>query len=128
LDCSTTKKFGKGYAYQILRRDRNSHGGGLLVFINSKIKINFSHNSPNFELIHFQILTAETPINIICAYKPPSKAENEAFFNNLEDYLFMLDPNVPLLIIGDLNEDLLSNKGSDLLKFMSENGLLNCID
>ena len=39
----------------------------------------------------------------------------------------MLDPNVPLLIIGDLNEDLLSVNGSDLSKFMDENCMVNCI-
>ncbi|CAF1024507.1 unnamed protein product [Brachionus calyciflorus] len=55
LDNLTSSKFGKGYGYQILRRDRNSHSVGLIIFINSKLKIILSHNSPDFELIHFQI-------------------------------------------------------------------------
>ncbi|CAF1024488.1 unnamed protein product [Brachionus calyciflorus] len=38
-----------------------------------------------------------------------------------------LDPNVSLLIVGDLNEDLLSEKGTYLVKFMDENNLVNSI-
>ncbi|CAF0933183.1 unnamed protein product [Brachionus calyciflorus] len=128
LDCSTSNKFGAGYGYQVLRRDRNSHGGGLLLFVSKDLKINYNHNSPDFELIHLQILTAETLINIIYTYITPYKTENEAFFTNLEDYLFLLDPDLQLLVIGDLNEDLLSLRGADLVKFINENELLNCID
>ena len=128
LDYTTSKNFGKGYGYQVLRRDRNSHGGGLLIFINGKLKVASCHNSPDFELIHFQLFTSFSTLNIICTYKPPEKNENVNFFMNLEDYLFTIDPNLPLLIIGDLNEDLLSNRGLDLSKFMDQYELKNCID
>ena len=127
LDFTTSKKFGKGYGYQILRRDRNAHGGGLIVFINGKLKLLSSHNSTDFELIHFQLQSSKVPLNFICTYKPPNKVENNAFFTNLEDYIFTLDPNQPLLIIGDLNEDLLCDKGKDLKQFIDQYSLSNCI-
>ena len=82
LDFTTSKKFGKGYGYQILRRDRNAHGGGLIVFINGKLKLLSSHNSTDFELIHFQLQSFKVPLNFICTYKPPNKVENNPFFTN----------------------------------------------
>ncbi|CAF0993411.1 unnamed protein product [Brachionus calyciflorus] len=53
---------------------------------------------------------------------------NDQFFiPSKEDYLFSLDSNLPLLIVGDLNEDLLSEKGKDLKQFMEFYDLKNCI-
>ena len=127
LDYTTSKKFGKGYGYQILRRDRNGHGGGLIVFINGKLKVLNSHNSTDFELIHFQLQSSKFPINFICTYKPPSKLENNSFFANLEDFIFTMDPNQLLFIIGDLNEDLLCERGSDLKQLIEHYNLENCI-
>ena len=48
LDFAISSDFGKEYGYKVLRRDRNAHGDGLLVFINSKLRVTFRHNSPLF--------------------------------------------------------------------------------
>ncbi len=65
-------------------------------------------------------------MNFIYAYKPPD-TNNMSFLDYLDSLLFQLNPNEPVLIIGDLNMDLKSSKGMELKNFIIYNNLENKI-
>ena len=50
--------------YNTIRRDRNTEGGGVLVFCRKEYKILKSENSMDNEIIYFQLLNK----NIICYF------------------------------------------------------------
>ena len=116
LEENESQSFGKGFNYSTLRRDRNSLGGGFLIFIHRKVKILSSFSEIDFKSIHLQIQNNCAPINFICSYKPPSQNES-IYLDFLEDFIFTLDLSLPFFIVGDLNMDLLTSKGSFLKKF-----------
>jgi hypothetical protein len=45
-------------------------------------------------------------INFLSCYKAPNE-HNTDFIDELENFVFSLDMNIPLFIVGDLNMDLL---------------------
>ena len=127
LDESVPQSFYKNVFYNIIRRDRGTGGGGVLVFIRKEYKILNSFNSLDFEMIHFNLLCKNgNTCNFICAYKSPSDSDLE-FLDYLEQYTFGLDLDIPLIITGDLNMDLLGEKGDKLMDFMVNNQLKNYI-
>ena len=81
----------------------------------------------DFESIYFQLYVDCQLINMLLAYKSPS-VNNLEFLEKLENYLLLLDPDIPLFIIGDLNMDLKSIKGFDLAQFLVRNDLKNFIN
>ena len=46
----------------------------------------------------------------------------------LEEFIFLLNPDEPLFIVGDLNMDLKSNKGGELKEFLVDNNLKNFVN
>ena len=72
-------------------------------------------------------VSREPPLKILLSYKSPSTDNNE-FLEKLESFLLLLDPREPLYIIGDLNMDLKSIKGSDLGNFLIRNELNNFVN
>ena len=85
----------------------------------------------DFEKIYFQIEHKNNVLHFISTYKSPSTyntpALNLQFLLKLEDLLFQIDKNDPIFIIGDLNMDLFSNKGSELKQFMIVNDIKNFV-
>ena len=45
-----------------------------------------------------------------------------------EEFIFLLNPDEPLFIVGDLNMDLKSNKGGELKEFLVDNNLKNFVN
>ena len=94
--------------YNLLRRDRVSlnSGGGVLVYIKKEYIIKKSILIHNFEAIYFQLKFDKKLFNFISCYRPPSTSSiNNVnnFLELLENFLFSLDPSIPLFIIGDFN-------------------------
>lgn len=86
-----------------------------------------SFSSLDFELLHLQLMINGIVTNFICSYKPPSDVCCE-YLSYVEDFLFSLNMELPLFIVGDLNMDLLSDRGSELSKFLYNNSLRNFVD
>ena len=95
--------------FQMYRKDRNQHGGGLLVYVRSDLP---SRRVPELETTQVETLTIELIIEktkwlLISAYKPPSLSDlcfvDE--FSTLLDKVFSLSDNV--VVLGDLNFDML---------------------
>ena len=135
LDYSTTDSFYSNSLYSVRRRDRTDsgscRGGGLLVFVKKHIQIIATKIHTDFEAIVLQLKIAKVVFNYICAYKSPS-SDNNVFINLLENVLFELDPNIPIVIIGDLNINLLqdvngSKPENELTDFLEHNQLLNFV-
>ncbi len=64
---------------------------------------------------------------MLLSYKSPLTDNNE-YIEKLESFLLLLDPREPLFIIGDLNMDLKSIRGADLLNFLIRNNLKNSVE
>ena len=70
------------------------------------------------EIIYLQILNKNTICNFLACYNP-NKNLTESFLDTLEkDFLFKINLEQNLFIMGDLNQDLLSNDGQKLADFI----------
>ena len=112
--------------YNVIRRDRNNNGGGILVFIRKEYKLVRTLTSSDYELLSFQLTINDTNINFIISYKPPN-INDLLFIDFIESFLLNFDLNEPIFIFGDLNLDLLSNKGDTLRSFMNDYNFSNSV-
>jgi exonuclease III len=106
--------------YTIIRRDRNSHGGGIIIFCRRDIKI----LSQLIQVVvqHFECISVLLKISwsvnfhLFAVYRPPSQ-NPEHFFNYLEKLI--LDTRKQedvLLIVGDLNCNWLDSTNTNTKK------------
>ena len=92
--------------YQILRLDRNRHGGGVLLYVHCFFSVNVLPNiNPGLELLTVSI-ESHNPYRKFCIalfYRPPSSSKD--IFNSLCNVLHSLDPIVfnNFILIGDFN-------------------------
>ena len=122
----------EGY-YPPLRKDRNAHGGGLLLYIRNDIPCRPITNLTNLhshpESIFVELFIRKTPWLIGAIYKP-SSLNDTIFTKNMEN---MLDAGAALyeniLLLGDMNFDLQQqNKSKPLINIMDQYALTNLID
>lgn len=83
LNESVPNTFFHNSNYQVLRLDRNKHGGGILIFIRIEYKLLKSIKLDKIEGIYFQLDINGVLNNFISCYKPPNVIEIE-FLNVLE--------------------------------------------
>ena len=81
----------------------------------------------DFETIYFQLNINGELVNFLSSYKSPS-TKNQDYLTKLENYKFLLDPNEPLVVVGDLNMDLKSSEGNDLKDFLINNEMKNYVN
>jgi hypothetical protein len=110
--------------------DRDSRGGGVMVFIKrNNIASVVKHNHP-FEFISFKLkVKSQTrPFGFICAYKPPSVTA-PAFLSYLDTVVGEFDPGDDIFIAGDLNMNLNddSSDGDPLREFCAEHKFSNFV-
>ena len=124
------KSFYNNSNYTTIRRDKTRHSGGILVFVSNQYKITSQDSGTNsslgIEYISFTIDINGQSLSFISCYKPPDY-DDTTFLDELEDILFDIDQSNSLFIIGDLNMDLLSDKGDHLKQFMKGNHLDNFV-
>ena len=93
--------------YQIIRKDRIRHGGGVLLYIrdtiNCKLRSDLMLNS--LEMVTIEVLKPKAKSFLINAwYRPPSSKVE--IFDDYESILQKLDAgNVEVICIGDFNCD-----------------------
>ena len=75
-----------------------------------------------FETITLTIRLKNIHTNLVFGYNPHFQYSNE-FNRYLGDFLISLILNFPSFIIGELNQDLLTNKGDILKALMGNDGM-----
>lgn len=111
-------------SYQLIRRDRSRHGGGICLYVrdSSIILSRFSHAS--IELLSIVLRTELGPLLVCLHYRPPSC---DTGLCELEDALSSLDISTysRTILLGDFNIDLLheSSSSMDLLGIAASFGL-----
>ena len=93
--------------YNLLRRDRNRHGGGVLFYL--KDNITYSEwpdlNINNVECLYIEVTVPKLKPFIVCTmYRPPSA--NVTYFEDMVNSIEnVIDSNDNLILLGDLNYD-----------------------
>ena len=97
--------------YELVRSDRNRHGGGVACYIHSDISFNIRGDfSSEIENIFFDILLPKTkPILIGILYRPP---EQSKFLDNLSTSISQTCSfnEQEVYILGDLNINLINSQ------------------
>lgn len=111
-------------------RTKSKGGGGILVFVQSKFKIQqqktFALNS--FENVNVTIKANKVLVDILAIYRPPNKSQRQ-FVKDLGNILTQFE-NKKLIITGDMNINLNNAKHNIVIDYenlMAENILVNCI-
>ena len=107
------------------RQDRNSNGGGLMVFVKNtvphRIRNDIAVNSEGIECIVLQVKNSSSNMFLICMYKPPN-VPNHILNTAIEIVLNRCysESNM-VFVIGDLNVDFSSSSNalSDLMDSFS---------
>ena len=86
--------------YSIFRRDRNSHGGGILIAITEKIPSSVHYISNSAEILIVKLELVHT-IFICCVYSPPSSPDSH--YTEIINVLHQLPPDIQTIVVGDLN-------------------------
>ena len=95
--------------YEIIRKDRNRHGGGVLLYvrdtINYKLRNDLMLIIKSLEMVTVEVLKPKAKSFLINAwYKPPSSKVE--LFDDYESILQKLDAeNVEVICISDFNCD-----------------------
>jgi len=91
--------------FNLLRRDRNRHGGGIASYIHDSIPFKVLHNDPTIELYIVDLSFRNRCLTLALTYRPPSS--NSSVLLHLEDVLDQLPTSNSgsLLILGDFNID-----------------------
>ncbi len=90
--------------YFLYRRDRDRHGGGVLLYVKESIEVKALPQCPDLELITLSLYKDNNRICISVFYRPPSTSANvfsqvSAYFDNLcitqfSNFIFLGDFNV----------------------------------
>ena len=102
--------------YDLLRCDRNRHGGGVACYIRNDLIYNVQSYFPkDVENIFFELLFPNTkPIVVGTIYRPPNQTNVMEIFN---ENLSKVDTNnVETYILGDFNINLWQNGHNSFLK------------
>jgi exonuclease III len=99
--------------FNFYRRDRESHGGGILIYFDTNLSINRRHDleSSAIESIWFELKYPNSkPILFCYIYRPPSSKADwlTDFTNCLEQFE---TENKECIVFGDFNFDLLKDSG-----------------
>ena len=113
LDNETSNEIISLDNFDLRRKDRNRHGGGVAIYIRDDIKYLQRCDLPNhtLELICIEIRPSHSePFNIVAWYRPPSDPIDT--LNQLENILGFLDKEgKDTILLGDTNCNFLSNQG-----------------
>ena len=104
--------FIENYQFPPYRRDRNSKGGGKIVYVRKGL---FSKRLKNLESKNTETICIEVTISkkkwcILFAYRP-SNLEKKSFFEEISNSLFLIvNKYENFVLVGDLNINLLDPK------------------
>ena len=94
--------------YVVVRRDRGARGGGVAVLLRDSVPYTrISIPEPQREVVAIDIVSGDSFLRVICAYRPPSYTLAQT--TELCDCLYSLVSNSssPVIVVGDMNVDFL---------------------
>ena len=107
--------------YDIVRLDRNRHGGGILIYVNSSFSHSHVFSGPNdLELIVLSVNNSQCKVAISLFYRPPSSP-----YSVLDNLLISLCCHVDVtlfsnfILLGDFNVNVLNSLHSLFSKLQS---------
>ena len=118
--------FGLADEYTIIRRDRNSHGGGLIMLVHNRLKPMCIVVDTDIECIIVQINLNSIPFYIMSVYRSPSFPTNtwvQQMNCILESYA-----EVRLCVFGDINENVQDICKCPIFKMFCDNGFNQHVD
>ena len=95
--------------YQIFRKDRNRHGGGVAIYAHHSLPVRYlpDFNIDSVEFICVEVKLQSKSIIVGCCYRPPgSRANANVFLENFQQILNLMFVNSPdsIFILGDFND------------------------
>ena len=116
--------------YSVVRKDRNSRGGGVAMFIRDgipfKTRMDITDSNTNCESLLIEINRHKCKKQFVCCiYKPPDFA-TEILVNHLEDIIAKVPEGADFALLGDFNIDLQGPTNSNrrmLLRFANSHSL-----
>ena len=118
-----------GFTDTIFRKDRNSFGGGVLVYTSQGIYVKERHdlNCDGVEMLWIEVLIPNFILLVCVVYRPPGTTESswDNFDYSLEQALNFTEN---IIITGDLNVDLLIQTNHKLNEIMTLYDLSNVIN
>ena len=122
-----------GYTFPAYRRDRNSYGGGLIVFTRKDLitKRIIELESTEIEVICLELTIAKRKWAIFSVYRPPRSVNLASFFSELNKCVDMATRTYEnIVVMGDINIDTDDDKAigqNKLSEFCDVFGLENLI-
>ena len=114
--------------YKLTRRDRDSHAGGVCMYIRDGLSFNVREDLQNIALedLWIELLFPKTkPIIVGTCYRAP---ENSAAKDCIEATLNKLTPEYDTILLGDFNYCLLDNKVNKFSEMMTTHGFSQIIN
>lgn len=106
----------------IFRKDRNSFGGGIIVYISNSLRVKrrIDLEPINIECIWIEISDPTCNILLCCTYRPPNC--DNFFWRNLSWSIEKAyDESDKIIVVGDLNVDFLNIPHTHLVKDLPPN-------
>ena len=128
LDSSFPNDSIKIEGYNILRRDRQTHAGGVCMYVRSDLAYNPREDlqNENLEDLWLELLLPKTkPIVIGTCYRAPN---NSKLTESLENTVSRLRADCDAIILGDFNYCLIKNKTNKMTKVLDNSGFIQLID
>ena len=120
----------------IYRKDRNLHGGGVLIAVDSELPSTVVNSDTTAELISILMTGPVYNLFIVCYYRPPGVNDLDQVHDHLSK-LKLLDPSAFIILAGDFNVPNINwsqpdftaggHVNSALLNILSEFNLLQLI-
>jgi hypothetical protein len=114
--------------YTTLRRDRKvGGGGGIMVLVKNSHQVVYQFEDEIFETLCLGVnISKKSRCNFIISYNPHFEFRND-HMNHLGKMIEKFPSTSKNFIIGDLNQDMLSDKGVRLKSFMNSNHFVNVV-
>jgi hypothetical protein len=115
--------------YNLYRKDRNIHGGGVCIYVRTKYNSSMVFNNKTCEIIGIKMNLHGKPVHVFSVYKPPN-VNPDIFYEDLVDIVtFLLDENSTVIIAGDTNMNIFESQKKDKVeKYCNEMCLKNWIN
>lgn len=96
--------------FQLVRKDRTRHGGGVAIYIKHSIDFVLVDLVTPIEFLCIELKSKHIAKSILISvvYRPPASPTNPFFFSSIAANLNQLPANSPLYILGDFNIDWLT--------------------
>lgn len=112
--------------YSILRRDRNRHGGGVMLLIKDGLAFNPRPDlhEHGLEAMWVELLLPKTKgILFCCCYRPPT---DESFLAKFENMLSKVELGQEIYVLGDLNINFSQKQSTQCKKYINILNLFHC--